>query len=411
MKEEAMTLRPASAEGLSALAHRYSSGMIAFAQRLVQTPSLPGQEGDVAPLIRAETQSLGYDEVETDAWGNIIGLLRGQGKGPSVMFNGHMDHVDAGNASDWPYPPYGGELHDGRLWGRGVADMKGPLAAMVYALGALAREGIRPPGDLYIAAVVQEEVGGLGTQKLLQTVHPDLAVVGEATANHVARGHRGRIEIVVRVQGKSVHASVPQRGVNPHFVVARFIQRLETLPLARDDTFGSSTVAPTLYLSDQQSSNVLPGEIRLHLDWRNVPGETADDVLGQLRPVLAECLREVEGSRGELLLHMRDLATYTGRSQKLPAVFPSFCLPADHPLLQRAREVLTRALSRPIEVITWGFATDGGHLAAAGVPTVGFGPAEEGAVHTVGESVPVEMLVEGLAGYMGLALELGASAG
>ncbi|NIP86752.1 MAG: M20/M25/M40 family metallo-hydrolase, partial [Planctomycetales bacterium] len=113
----------------------------------------------------------------------------------------------------WPYPPFSGEIHDGRLWGRGSADMKGPLAAMIHAVGALAREGIRPPGDLYVAAVVQEEVGGLGTQKLVQTVRPDCAVVGEASSNHLARGHRGRVEVVVRVQGRSVHASVPHQGV------------------------------------------------------------------------------------------------------------------------------------------------------------------------------------------------------
>jgi acetylornithine deacetylase/succinyl-diaminopimelate desuccinylase-like protein len=278
---------------------------------------------------------------------------------------------------------------------------------MIHAGGALAREGIRPPGDLYVAAVVQEEVGGLGTRKLAQTICPDCAVVGEASSNHLARGHRGRVEVVVRVRGKSVHASVPQQGVNPHAVLARFIQRLETLPLAHDETFGHSTVAPTLYLTDQCSSNVLPGEARLHLDWRNIPGETSDDVLAQLQPLVDACLAEVEGSRGELLLHTRDLRTYTGQTESFPAAFPSYGLPADHPLVRRGQRVLADALSRPVDVITWRFATDGGHLMAVGAPTIGFGPAEEHTVHTVQENVPVEMLVEGMAGYIALALELG----
>ena len=193
------------ADKLSALTNRYRDEMIAFCQRLVQTPSLPAEEGDVAALIRAEMERLGYDAVWTDEWGNVVGLLRGQGTGRSVMFNGHMDHIDPGNPQDWPYPPYSGVIHDGRLWGRGSADMKGPLAAMIHAGGALAREGIRPPGDLYLAAVVQEEVGGLGTQKLVKTVRTDCAVVGEASSNNLARGHRGRVEVVVRVRGRSVH--------------------------------------------------------------------------------------------------------------------------------------------------------------------------------------------------------------
>ncbi len=392
---------------LANVGDRYGAEMISFCQRLVQTPSLPGQEGDVARLVALEMEGLGYDEVRSDSWGNVVGLLRGQGTGRSVMFNGHMDHVDPGNAREWPYPPYGGEIHDGRLWGRGAADMKGPLAAMIHAGGILAREGRRPPGDLYVAAVVQEEVGGLGTQKLLQTVRADLAVVGEASSNQLARGHRGRIELVARVRGRSVHASVPHEGVNPHAVLARFVQRLETLDLAQDVTFGASTVAPTLYLTDQQSSNVLPGEARLHLDWRNIPGETPEEVLSQLRPLLDECVAEVEGSAGELVLHTHDLCTYTGQSESLPAVFPSFGLEADHPLVRNGQRILASALSRPVDVVIWRFATDGGHLMAAGVPTIGFGPAEAHLLHTVGENVPVEMLVEGLMGYTALALELG----
>jgi succinyl-diaminopimelate desuccinylase len=394
-------------DDLSSLVVPYSGPMISLAQRMAQTPSLPGEEGAVAALVKGEMESLGYDEVWTDDWGNVVGLLRGAGGGCSVMFNGHLDHVDPGQADQWPHPPYGGELHDGRLWGRAVADMKGPLGAMIYAGGLLAKEGRRPPGDLYVAAVVQEEVGGLGTQKLAQNLRTDLAVVGEATSNHLARGHRGRIELVVRAQGRSVHASVPEQGVNPHYVLARFLKRLEGLPLAHDEVFGSSTVAPTLYFTDQRSSNVLPGEARVHLDWRNVPGERPEQVLAQLQPLLERSLSEVKGSGGQVTVHTRDLRTYTGRTATFPDVFPSFGLPADDPLVRRGQGILERALSRAVEVIIWRFATDGGHLMEAGVPTIGFGPADAREVHTVGESVSVPMLEEGLLGYTALALELG----
>jgi succinyl-diaminopimelate desuccinylase len=406
---EALILNDGRVRDLESLVQPYQNQMMSFCQRLVQTPSLPGEEGEVAALVSAEMELLGYDEVRTDAWGNVVGLLRGEGAGRSAMFNGHMDHVDPGNHDEWPFPPYGGEIHDGRLWGRGVADMKGPLAAMIYAIGVLAKEGLRPSGDLYLAAVVQEEVGGLGTTKLAETVRPDMAVVGEATANQLALGHRGRIELVVRVNGRSVHASVPEQGANPHAVLARLVQGLETLDLADDETFGRSTVAPTLYLTDQQSSNVIPGEARLHLDWRNVPGETPEDVLGQLQPLLDTAVAAVEGCQGELEVQTHDLRTYTGLTRAFPAVFPSYGLAAEHPLVRAGQDILGRALSRPAELIIWRFATDGGHLMQAGVPTIGFGPAEAAELHTVGESVPVEMLKEGLLGYTALALELGSN--
>jgi len=116
---------------------------------------------------------------------------------------------------------------------------------------------------------------------------------------------------------------------------------------------------------------------------------------------------EVKGSHGELELHARDLRTYTGRTETFPAVFPSYGLETDHPLVREGRQVLESALSRPVEVVIWRFATDGGHLMEAGVPTIGFGPAEARELHTVGESVPLEMLKGGMLGYVALALALG----
>jgi succinyl-diaminopimelate desuccinylase len=389
------------------LVNRYFDEMVSFCQKIIQTPSPSGNEGNVAQMISAEMEYLKYDSVWTDQWGNVIGLIYGNKNGKSVMFNGHMDHVDSGNLNDWPYPPFSGEIHKNRLWGRGTADMKGPLAAMIYACGLLVREGFRPQGDICICAVVQEEVGGLGTRKLLQKIHPDYAVVGEATGNSLALGHRGRLEILVRVQGTSVHASMPQLGVNPYSVVARFIQSLEGLKLRKENRFGQSTVVPTLIHSNQKSTNVTPSEITLYLDWRNIPGETYKDVVEQLQPLLDQCLAQVKGSKGELLLNTQNLLTWTGKTEIFPFEFPSYKLEEESSLVQRSRQILDHVFSRPVELIIWPFATDGGHLMEAGVPTIGFGPAEIEQLHTIGESVPLEMLREGMLGYVSLASELG----
>ena len=398
---------------LAALTDRYQSDMIAFCQRIVQTPSMPGQEGDVAGLIRAEMERLGYDEVWVDDWGNVVGLLRGRSAGRTLMFNGHMDHVDPGDASDWPYPPFGGEIHAGRLWGRGSADMKGPLAAMVHAVGMLAREGpartdrLRPPGDVYVAAVVLEETGGVGSMGLAQSVRTDFAVVGEPSSNQLARGQRGRTELIVRARGKSVHGSVPHEGVNPHAVLARFLQRLESLNMTQHEVFGASSVVPTLYFTDQVSGNVVPGEAWVHLDWRTAPGETAQDAIAQIQPLLEACMAEVPGSQGEISIERRDMTTYTGRDIALDFSMEPFLLELDDPLLVRGQQVLASALGRPVEVIPWRFGTDAGKLMAGGIRTIGFGASEAALIHTVQESVPLDMLAEGMLGYAALALELG----
>ena len=165
--------------------------LVAFAQELIRTESLSGQEGKVAALLRSRMERLGYDRVRVDEAGNVIGLIQGRG-GPPVMLNGHMDHVDGGDPALWPHPPFGGEIHDGEIWGRAAVDMKGALAAMVYAGGMLKRLEVRVPGDLYVAGVVQEEVGGLGSRHLARAVPVERAIIGEASANQLRRGHRGR---------------------------------------------------------------------------------------------------------------------------------------------------------------------------------------------------------------------------
>jgi succinyl-diaminopimelate desuccinylase len=397
-----------SETNLQLLVQTYRSDLVGFARRLIQTPSLPGHEGEAASLIKAEMERLDFDQVTTDQVGNVIGWVR-KGDGPSLMFNGHMDHVDPGDPAGWLHPPYAGGLDQEELWGRGSVDMKGPLAAMVYAAGLAKQHNLLPPGDVCVACAVMEEVGGLGTRALVSRLKPSFAVVGEPSNGGLMRGHRGRVELAARVDGRSVHASVPEQGINPHYALARFLGRLETLPMTRDPVFGTSSVAPTLYRTDQTSANVTPGEAQLTLDWRNVPGETPEQIVERLTPLLAECLSPGAGSH--IWVKSERLTTYTGHMEDFPSIFPFFALPVDHPLLWAAQRILGETLGRPVPVGIWHFATDGGHLMAAGVPTIGFGPGDPALAHTNRERLPVDALVEGLVGYMALATGLGRMAG
>jgi len=390
---------------LLGLAEQEKERLVAFAQRLVRTPSHSGDEGAVAELVEAEMGALGYDEVGRDRAGNVIGRLRGGGSGRVIMLNGHMDHVDPGPLASWQYPPYEGVVVDGRLHGRGAADMKGALAAQVYSASLLRQRGLLPAGDVVVAAVVQEETGGLGTQCLLEEgIRTDVAVVGEATNLQLARGHRGRLEVVVTVNGQSVHASAPERGANPHYTLARFVERLRELPLPTDPDFTRASVAPTLCFGDQVSSNVTPGRLTLHLDYRSLPEEEASEVVRRLQALLSECL--LDGCTGGVEIEQRQMTAYTGLQRVLPNVFPAFRLPVHHPLLVRAQRGLTELTGREPEIGVWRFSTDGGHLMRAGIPTLGYGPGEEHLVHTTSESIAVADLKEAAAGYAALCLAL-----
>jgi putative selenium metabolism hydrolase len=383
------------------LARSYRAELIDLSQRLVQTPSLSGREADVAALIQAEMQSLDYDSVWMDEAGNVVGRMKG-GEGPALMLNGHMDQVDAGDPAGWLHPPFGGEIHEGELWGRGAVDMKGALAAMVVAGGLTKKAGALLPGDLYVSAVVQEEVGGLGARHLARTLPVARVVVGEASGNQLRRGHRGRMELNARFEGRSVHASMPDLGINPHFSMARFLSKLQGLEMASDPVYGTSTVAPTRVTSRPESANVTPATLDLVLDWRNIPSESPNEVVARLRAVQGDSL--LPGCTGAVEIATKELTSYTGFEMRYLDLFPSFTTPPDDHWLLQARTVLEGALGRSVETGIWRFATDGGHFAEADAAVLGFGPGDDTVVHTNEERIAVDDLVESVVGYLALSV-------
>jgi succinyl-diaminopimelate desuccinylase len=372
---------------LQQLAAVQEKALVGFAQRLIQTRSLPGDEGDAARLVRSEMQSLGYDDTWIDEVGNVVGVIRGTGGGRSLMFNTHLDHVDVGDVSGWQFPPYEGKISDGVLHGRGAVDIKGATAAQVYGVALLKQAGVALPGDVYVAGAVQEEVGGLGSLELARTTRTDRAVIGEASNNELRRGHRGRIELIVRITGRACHASAPERGINPHYSLGSFLSALREVATLEDPFLGAETFAPTLLFTDQTSANVIPGEVRLHIDWRTVPQRSPDDIRDEVARRLDGAL--LDGASGEVVVKELRLRAWTGVERELPAAFPSLIVEDGDPMLGAARAALEEAFGSPVPVGRWTFATDGGHLFAAGIPCIGFGPGDERLAHTNGEHVAI----------------------
>ncbi len=399
-----------SLEGLRTIVQEARERIVGFCQQLLRTPSMSGQEGALANLVLAELRSLGYGRAEVDPAGNILACLQGthgrtaHGDRRTVLLHAHMDIVDPGDASRWSHAPFSGDIADGCLWGRGASDTKGSLAAQVYAMGLLAQAGLVPAGDVWLAAVVGEEVGGLGTRYLARSFVPDIAVIGEPSGNTLRRGHRGKMEFVVTMRGRSAHASAPDRALNPHYSMARFLLALRQAPMMRDATFGGTTVAPTLSYVDQTSSNVIPSEVTVHLDWRYAPAETAEAartlVEGLARESAEAGIQSMVAFRGD------KVRSYTGYEETIPSVFPSFCLERDDADIVCAHAILEGALGRAVPVDVWAFATDGGHLAVGGTRCMGFGPGEEAMAHVLDERLAVDQLLEATVGYMALALNL-----
>lgn len=376
---------------------------IYFLRQLVRTRSLPGQEGEVAELVKREMKRLGFDKVIRDEAGNLLGLCRGTGSAPAMMFNAHLDHVDVGDPQSWPQPPYDAELRNGAVWGRGTVDMKGSLAAQIHGVGSIISDGIRPPGDVYVTAVVQEETGGLGARCLLTHFRPPLAVVGEPSHCQIRRGHRGRSELVLHVKGRSVHASIPEKAVNPLEIVARFVLGLKELEKGEDDALGAATIAPTLLRTDQTSPNVTPGEVWLTCDCRTIPGQSGDDIEKKLQTMGELCL--VNGGSVEVKRAVSKQTSYTGVTREIPAEHPAFLIASDHRAVSTAAEILREAIGLEEEPGVWRFATDGGHFALAGQTVIGFGPGNDRLAHTVEESIEIGEIERAMAGNRALALE------
>ena len=372
-----------------------------FAQRLVRIPSMPGSEEAVAREVMREMTELGYDSVEQDGAGNVIGTIKG-GAGPVLMLNGHMDHVSPGDGKAWSRGgPFGGAIEGGRLYGRGAADMKAALALMVAAGGAL---GVEPPGDVLVAAVVQEEVGGVGMRYLLKHGRrPDLCVIGEPTGGGIRIGHRGRLAVWVAFQGRAGHASMPHLAKNPNYAAAAFLSKLEKSlgRLPSHPVLGRSSIAPTLLQVDASSSNVIPGETRVFLDWRSTVEKPSD---------AAAWLKKHVGGRFRVEMPVKDYRTYTGWEEKgVSTTQLGFVLDRGHEFVKRVVAAAKAATGRAPRVGVWRFATDGRLTAAEGIPTLGYSPAEETQCHVTDESIAIDAMKAGLEVYTAIARSGGAS--
>ena len=394
-----------SLETTRAATEERSDKLIDFTRRIVATPSLSGEEGDVAALVVAELKSLNYDDVWTDEVGNIIGKIKGNG-GPTVMLNGHMDIVDPGPAEGWPHPAYSGKVLGDQLWGRGSVDMKGPVAAMIYGAAQFKQLDVLPPGDVLMTVAVMEEIAGLGSQFLATHTSADVAIVGEPSRSELRLGHRGRIELQVKFSGRSAHASAPDLAINPHFAAAKFMQRLESLSLQSDPVLGKATIAPTLYLTDQVSANVIPSEVTVYLDWRNVPAETPELALKTLEALLDPT---ADGASATVSVTEQPRRCYTGATHDFASIFPPFATDPSSLLANAAKQVIEASTGKPANPDVWQFATDGGHLALAGIPIVGFGPGDDRLAHTNQEQISIEELKTASATYAPLICSLAAA--
>jgi len=385
--------------------------IIELARRLVQTrsvyePGVPGaNEAAAAQLLARELGGLGLAvHLEEVAPGrpNVIADWVGNAAGPCLLFEGHTDVVTEGDPSRWTHPPFAAEIVDGRLYGRGAADMKGGIAAAVGAVRALMAAGIPFPGRVRLAILVDEEDLMLGVKHFIRSgwaAGVDGAIVCEPEQNEICLTQKGAMRVRVTFTGMMAHGAMPQAGVNPIPWAAEFVRGVRDLErqLVRrhgeHPFLGRPSVTPTIIQAPARGPaqlNVIPGTAEVFLDIRTIPGVDHGAVEAALRDILGAIGRDDPRLRAELDVFEQRPWTET---------------PADAPVARAVAEAYRLATGR--EPVYGGVpgATDGTFLHAwAGIPIVTLGPGPRLIPHQVDEYVEVEEMIEAARIYAAAAL-------
>jgi len=369
--------------------------IIGFMRELVAIPSMDSEIREVGKRVQAEMDRLGFDKTWFDPQGNIVGRI---GSGTrSILFDSHLDTVGIGDPDEWSWDPFEGKVEDGVLFARGASDEKGSTPGMVYGLAIAKRLGLLEGWTAYYFGNMEEWCDGLSSRVLVEEegIRPDYVVIGEPTKMQVYRGHKGRVEMKVTAKGKSAHAASNELGDNAIYKLLPIIDAISKLePELGDNPFlGHGKITVTDMEVETPSINAVPNRATIYIDRRLTFGEEPEREIERIRELIPVENREAGDVTVELLRY--DDPSYTGYVKVVDKIFPAWAVPEDHPLIQAGLEAC-RLIGLPDHTPgKWDFSTNGTYWAGrAGIPALGFSPADEKTAHTVQDSVPLGDVVK-----------------
>lgn len=379
-----------------------------FLQELVRVPSVTGQEEAAQRLL---AQALRETGLEVDVWEpdvaqmrpyfgvvgehtdfsgrpNVVGILRGSGGGRSLILNGHIDTVTAGDEARWTHPPFAGEVADGNLYGRGACDMKGGLAAILFALRALARAGIAPRGDVIVESVIGEENGGAGAvASLLRGYRADAAIIAEPTSLAIVPAIGGAAVFRMHLEGRAAHASVRDQGVS---AVEKFCYMLAGLQ--EFERRRNAVLKHPLYEHIANKIPVSVGVVRAG-DW---PAMVPEWLVAEGRAGLFPG-ETLEGLHAEFERHVQEWASadpwlreHRPRVEWFGGQFAPAEIPLSSPLVRLLQEAFRAATGGELAMSGATYGSDMRHFMGIGnIPTLHFGPGDVRVAHFTDEFVPL----------------------
>ncbi|HEY9898963.1 MAG TPA: M20/M25/M40 family metallo-hydrolase [Pantanalinema sp.] len=398
---------------------RHRADLQRFAAELIRTPSPSGDEGAVAALVAAAMRDHGFDECRIDEVGNVVGVIRGSGAGPSVLFCSHLDTRAPLDPERWGHPPLEPVEQDGYLLGLGAADAKGAIAAQVFAASALRALGLPLSGDVIVAGVVMAERSeAFGVAHLFDVTFgamglaPALAVMGDPTGLDVYLGQRGRLELELVTIGRTAHAAAPGLGVNAAYKMAGIVEGLQELAqtLPSHPFLEKSTVALIDLACAPARVSIIPDRCVASIDRRFLPTESLDTVVMQIQSLISRAAEKDSNFKAEVKVRTVLETAYTGIAREVPKLLPPFLTSDRHPMVVASVEALA-ALGQAPRLDKWCFSTEGGYVSTiAGVPTIGYAPGEEKYAHTPYDRVRIASLGEAAHGMAAIALAIAGQA-
>ena len=433
-------------EAIKKAAEGYKPAMVKFLRDMIAIPSESCEEKGVVHRIAEEMKALGYDKVEFDKLGNVIGWM---GEGDKIIaLDSHVDTVGIGNRDNWEADPYQGYETDDIIYGRGGSDQEGGMASATYGARIMKDLGLIPAGYkiMVVGSVQEEDCDGMCWQSIVNEYFKgpedardqiEFVISTEPTDGGIYRGHRGRMEIRVDVHGTSCHGSAPDRGDNAIYKMADIIADVRALnnngcdestdikglvkmldPKYNPEHFedarflgrGTCTVSQIFYTSPSRCA--VADSCAISIDRRMTAGETWESCLDEIRNLPAA---KKYGDDVKVSMYMYDRPSWTGEVYETEAYFPTWINKETAPHVKALVDAhkamfgderigcepsMDKRTGRPL-CDKWTFSTNCVSIQGRyGIPCVGFGPGAESQAHAPNEVTYKDDLVTAAAMYV-----------
>jgi len=367
--------------------------IIELTQKLISIPShkeVLHREKEVAEFIYDYCGSHGLEVKLQEVVGqrkNVLSYLRGSGIGNSLMLNGHTDTITPHRMI---IDPFNESVHNGFVWGRGAADMKGGLACMIMTMIAFKRAGVVPDGDIIFAGVIGEEGKSEGTEHLINAgIRADAAIVGEPSNYDYAVGHRGLEWFDVIFKGRASHSGSLEDSVNAIEKAAEFIYRakrdLYPKIRQREDEFMGVSLMNIGIIEGGLGQSTVADQCTVKIDRRYIPGETVASVLQEYKDIL-ESMQEDDPAMEATIIKSAENDTVMNH--------PPLVTPVTEPIVHAVKTSIREVIKRDPKITLGRGWTDAALLKVYGkMPTVVFGPGDIRLSHTEAERIAIKDLI------------------